>query len=159
MEAGGSVCYNPPRRTQSGGCFPAIREFDRVAAPPLPLFKEDLFLSAEGKRRKQVRLTTFENEPLARLAEQRLRDQGIPCLSRSLGGGPGLWGSAFNIPHEVLVYGSDVTKARDLLELPPLEIAERQAAGTGEANQPLDRRMLTAGVIIVVLVLFLALRL
>ena len=116
-------------------------------------------MSAEGKRRKQVRLTTFENEPLARLAEQRLRDQGIPCLSRSLGGGPGLWGSAFNIPHEVLVYGSDVTKARDLLELPPLEIAERQAAGTGEANQPLDRRMLTAGVIIVVLVLFLALRL
>ncbi len=115
-------------------------------------------MSAGGKRRKQVRLATFENEPLARLAEQRLRDQGIPCLSRALGGGPGLWGSSFNIPHEVLVYGSDVTRARDLLELPPLEIAERQAAGAGEANPPLDRRMLTAGVIIVVLVIFLALR-
>jgi hypothetical protein len=122
------------------------------------LFKEDLFLSAGRNRRKQVRLTTFENEPLARLAEQRLRDQGIPCLSRSLGAGPGLWGSSFNIPHEVLVYGSDVTRARDVLELPPLEIAERQAAGAGEANPPLDRRWVTAGVIIVVLVLLLALR-
>ena len=70
----------------------------------------------------------------------------------------GTLGSSFNIPHEVLVYGSDVTRARDLLELPPLEIAERQAAGAGEANPPLDRRMLTAGVIIVVLVIFLALR-
>ena len=158
MEAGGAVCYNPARHTSSGGCFPAVRGFDRVAAPPLALFKEDRFLSAGGKHRKQVRLATFENEPLARLAEQRLRDQGIPCLSRSLGGGPGLWGSSFNIPHEVLVYGSDVTRARDLLELPPLEIAERQAAGAGEANPPLDRRMLTAGVIIVVLVIFLALR-
>ena len=158
MEAGGAVWYNPARRTSSGGRFPAVRELDRVAAPPLPLFKEDLFLSAGEKRRKQVRLATFENEPLARLAEQRLRDQGIPCLSRSLGGGPGLWGSSFNIPHEVLVYGSDLTRARDLLELPPLEIAERQAAGAGEANPPVDRRMLTAGVIIVVLVIFLALR-
>ena len=115
-------------------------------------------MSAGKNRRKQVRLTTFENEPLARLAEQRLRDQGIPCLSRSLGAGPGLWGSSFNIPHEVLVYGSDVTRARDVLELPPLEIAERQAAGAGEASPPLDRRWVTAGVIIVVLVLLLALR-
>ena len=120
--------------------------------------KEERFLSAGGKRRKQVRLTTFANEPLARLAEQRLRDEGIPCLSRSLGGGPGLWGSAFNLPQEVLVYDSDVARARDLLELPPLEIAERQSRDAGGTNPLSDRRTLVAAVIIAIVVLVMALR-
>jgi hypothetical protein len=41
----------------------------------------------EGGREKQVRLTVFDNEPMARLAEQRLRQAGVLCYTRSLGGG------------------------------------------------------------------------
>ena len=70
-------------------------------------------------RDKQVRLTVFDNEPLARLAEQRLQQAGIPCFIRSLRGGPGLWGSAYNLPHDLLVYASDETPARELLDLVP----------------------------------------
>ncbi len=73
---------------------------------------------------KQVRLTVFDNEPMARLAEQRLRQQGIPCLTRCLRGGPGLWGSAYNLPHDLLVYESDETEAREVLELAPHEVIE-----------------------------------
>ena len=68
--------------------------------------------------RKQVRLTGFENEPMARLAEQRLWQSGIPCIIRSMRGGPGLWGSAYNLPHDLYVYEADLAKARELLELP-----------------------------------------
>ena len=77
-------------------------------------------------REKQVRLTIFDNEPMARLAEQRLQQEGIPCLIRSLQGGPGVWGSAFNLPHGLYVYQSDEMRARDVLDLPPLEIIERE---------------------------------
>ena len=66
---------------------------------------------------KQVQLTVFDNEPEARLAEQRLFQEGIPCVTRSLGGGPGLWGSAYNLPHGVYVYEKDTTRARELLGL------------------------------------------
>jgi len=68
--------------------------------------------------RKQVRLTGFDNEPMARLAEQRLWQSGIPCITRSLRGGPGLWGSAYNLPHDVYVYEADLANARELLDLP-----------------------------------------
>ncbi|PKB82189.1 MAG: hypothetical protein BZY88_04825 [SAR202 cluster bacterium Io17-Chloro-G9] len=100
----------------------------------------------------------FDNEPMARLAEQRLREQGIPCLTRSLRGGPGLWGSSFNLPHEILVFETDEMKARDLLELPPLEIAERQRGETGAAQQGLDRRLLITGVVIAFVVVALILQ-
>ena len=70
--------------------------------------------------RKQVRLTGFDNEPMARLAEQRLWQSGIPCITRSMRGGPGLWGSAYNLPHDIYVYEEDRAKARELLELPEL---------------------------------------
>ena len=69
------------------------------------------------RREKQVRLTVFNNEPMARLAEQRLRQIDIPCFIRCLRGGPGLWGSAYNLPHDLYVYASDETQARELLEL------------------------------------------
>ena len=61
--------------------------------------------------RKQVRLTGFDNEPLARLAEQRLWQSGIPCITRSMRGGPGLWGSAYNLPHDIYVYEADLFPA------------------------------------------------
>ena len=79
------------------------------------------------RREKQVRLTVFDNEPMARMAEQRLRQVGIPCVTRSLRGGPGLWGSAYNLPHDLLVSESDEIRARELLGLPPLDLAEREA--------------------------------
>ena len=75
---------------------------------------------------KQVRLTIFNNEPMVRLAEQRLRQAGIPCLSRALRGGPGLWGSAYNLPHDLYVYQEDEMRAREVLDLAPREIEERE---------------------------------
>ena len=66
---------------------------------------------------KQVQLTVFDNEPEARMAEQRLFQEGIPCVTKSLGGGPGLWGTAYNLPHGVYVHEEDATQARELLGL------------------------------------------
>ena len=67
--------------------------------------------------RKQVQLTVFDNEPEARMAEQQLFQEGIPCVTKSLGGGPGLWGTAYNLPHGVFVFEEDETKAREILGL------------------------------------------
>ena len=86
-------------------------------------------------REKQVRLTTFNNEPLARLAEQRLRQEGILCHIRSLQGGPGLWGSAYNLPHGLYIYQSDEMRAREVLDLTPLEVIEREEAESGVKRQ------------------------
>jgi len=66
---------------------------------------------------KQVQLTVFDNEPEARMAEQRLFQEGIPCVMKPLGGGPGLWGTAYNLPHGVYVFEEDVRRARELLDL------------------------------------------
>ena len=80
--------------------------------------------------RKQVSLRVFNNEPTARLAEQRLQVEGIPCLVRTLRGGPGLWGTAYNLPHDLLVYEEYETRARELLRVLPYE--EREPYQTGE---------------------------
>jgi hypothetical protein len=104
-------------------------------------------------RRKQVRLTTFNNEPLARLAEQRLQQEGIPCLVRSLQGGPGLWGSAYNLPHSLYVYQSDEMRAREVLDLTPLEIIERDCTEAGGGKTKL---WLLGIVITIVLALIIA---
>ncbi len=83
-------------------------------------------------RRKQVLLTMFPNEPLARMAAQRLDQEGIPSLVKSLHGGPGLWGSAFNLPHALYVYQDDAALSRTVLELPEDGAAEEnRPAGTG----------------------------
>ena len=84
------------------------------------------------RRRKQVSLTVFDNEPTARMAEQRLQLEGIPCLIRSLRGGPGLWGSAYNLPHDLLVYEGDEMRAQEVLEYVPQEILEREREQEGE---------------------------
>ena len=81
--------------------------------------------SQHQSRRKQIVLTVFNNEPLAHLAQQRLQQAGIPCLIRSRYGGPGLWGSAYNLPHALYVYDSDEAQARETLALP----------GTGQASE------------------------
>ena len=75
---------------------------------------------------KQVSLKVFDNEPTARMAEQRLNQEGIPCLVRCLRGGPGLWGTAFNLPHDLLVFEGDELQARYILEIPLQEISERE---------------------------------
>jgi len=85
---------------------------------------------------KQVRLTIFENEPVARMAEQRLQLEGIPSMIRPLQGGPGLWGSAYNLPHGLYVFQSDAIWAKDVLELPPSEIVER---AEGDASSGASR--------------------
>ena len=80
--------------------------------------------------RKQVSLTVFNNEPTVRLAEQRLQAEGIPCLVRALRGGPGLWGTAYNLPHDLIVYEEDETRARKVLQVVPPE--ERYPYQKGE---------------------------
>lgn len=101
---------------------------------------------------KQIQLTMFNNEPMARLAEQRLRLEGIPSLIRSSHGGPGLWGSAYNLPHGLYVFQSDEMQARDILDLAPLEIAERDQADGSELDHR-NRAWIIVAVIAIVLVL------
>ena len=106
-----------------------------------------------GRRReKQVRLTAFDNEPMARLAEQRLQQVSIPCIIRSLRGGPGLWGSAYNLPHDLYVFLSDEEQAREVLELGLLEPEEE---GEQQASPKPNLGLLLLGALIGVLFLLL----
>ena len=107
--------------------------------------------SPNRSRQKQIRLTVFDNEPTARLAEQRLGQEGIPCVTRVLGGGPGLWGSSYNIPHGLYVYQEDEMRAREVLQLTPEEVLERE----GYEQQP--PRQFRLWLILVVVALSLAL--
>lgn len=90
----------------------------------------------DPRNKKQIKLTILENEPLARLAEQRLRQENIPCVVRSLGVGPGGWGVATNLPHAIYVKASDEMSARDVLELAPAEIAERDDSPSRVPQRP-----------------------
>ena len=104
--------------------------------------------TSHRRRQKQVRLTVFDNEPMARLAEQRLRQSGIPCIIRSLRGGPGLWGSAYNLPHDLYVFEDDQALSRQLLNLE--EFAEEE--GEGQPRQFSAGFWLALAVIVAVLV-------
>ena len=75
---------------------------------------------------RQVRLTVYQNESLARLAEQRLNQQLIGCVVRSLGAGSGGLGVATNLPHALYVLAEEEMRAREVLNIPPAEIAERE---------------------------------
>lgn len=103
-------------------------------------------------REKQVRLTVFDNEPMARLAEQRLGHVGIPCLIRPLRGGPGLWGSAYNMPHDLLVYESDAAHAREVLDLEPAPEYDPEGAQDSASR----RGSTMAGAVLVVGLLVMA---
>ena len=104
------------------------------------------------RRENQVRLTGFNNEPMARLAEQRLRQMGIPCFIRSLRGGPGLWGSAYNLPHDLFVFESDETQARDVLDLAPLESLSQEDQAYRRGSTP-NLWLVLAGAVLAVLLL------
>ena len=105
-------------------------------------------MTSSSRRGKQVRLTGFNNEPMAKLAEQILREEGIPCFTRSLHGGPGLWGSAYNLPHDISVYEEDEVRAREVLELPPLDPDQKDARETAESGR--DRRLLILGIAVAI---------
>ena len=100
------------------------------------------------RSRTQVKLTVFENEPLARMAEQRLLQEAIPCVVRSLDAGPGGWGSASNLPHAIYVTAAEEMRARQVLDLAPAEIGERE----GASPQPTYRVSLPVVVILIVTV-------
>ena len=113
--------------------------------------------SPTPRRGRQVRVTVFDNEPMARLAEQRLRQMGIPCVVRSLRGGPGLWGSAYNLPHDLVVSESDAEQAREVLGLEPEGLPLNATDTTsGESERPSPSLVSTlAGVAVVVVLLVL----
>ena len=94
----------------------------------------------------QVRLTVVENEPLAHLTRLRLREERIPCVVRSLGAGPGGWGVATNQPHAIYVNSVDEMRAREVLDLPPAEITERE----GTPSQPMRRLPMPVIVLLII---------
>lgn len=103
--------------------------------------------------RKQVSLRVYDNEPTVRMAEQRLQLEGIPCLVRSLRGGPGLWGTAYNLPHDLLVYEGDEARARDILKIVPREEREGEQLSEmrGEQrSQLMPQWMVTATIVAIV---------
>ena len=103
--------------------------------------------------RKQVSLRVYDNEPTARMAEQRLQLEGIPCLVRSLRGGPGLWGTAYNLPHDLLVYEGDEARAQDILKIVPREEREGEQLSEmrGEQrSQLMPQWMVTATIVAIV---------
>ena len=103
--------------------------------------------------RKQVSLMVYDNEPTARMAEQRLNLEGVPCLVKSLGGGPGLWGTAYNLSHDLLVYEGDEMRAREILEIPPQEIAEREFSAGYDREKPaqvMPQWLVTLTIVVVV---------
>ena len=107
----------------------------------------------QERARKQVRLRVYDNEPTARMAEQRLQLEGIPCLVRSLRGGPGLWGTANNLPHDLLVYEGDEARARDILKIVPREEREGEQLSEmrGEQrSQLMPQWMVTATIVAIV---------
>jgi hypothetical protein len=60
---------------------------------------------------EQVRVAVFENEPLARLWQQRLQGEDIPCMLRSLGVGSGAWGGNSFVPQGLYVFSRDRQRA------------------------------------------------
>ena len=111
---------------------------------------------ARDRRRggKQVRLAVFNNEPMVRLAEQRLQQAGIPCMSRCLRGGPGLWGSAYNLPHDLFGYEADESQAREVLELAPRETLASEEQ-THPHDSPQNLWLVLAGAVLTVVFLLI----
>ena len=95
----------------------------------------------------RVTIAVFEGEPLARLAAQRLQEEGIPCLAQPLGVGPGGWGLAANLSYALYVLPVDEARARDVLEvLPP------PAEGSNGWPEGQQRRW-SAGILVLLLVI------
>ena len=73
---------------------------------------------------KTVTLEVYSSEPLARMAAGRLELEGIQCMVRAVGIGPGGWGVAANVPHGLDAWEDDAVLAREILELMPAEIED-----------------------------------
>ena len=99
--------------------------------------------------RKQVSLRVFNNEPTARMAEQRLQMEGIPCLVKPLRGGPGLWGTAYNLPHDLLVYEENEARASEVLQILPRAVQESYQESEGESSL-MPPRVFTATIVAIV---------
>ena len=113
-----------------------------------------MFREPEGK---QVSLKVFDNEPTARMAEQRLNLEGVRCLVKSLRGGPGLWGTAYNLPHDLLVHESDEMQARDILKIPPNEVIEQQLgfdSGYEKPSPVISQWRISITIVVVALIAF-----
>ena len=82
------------------------------------------------------------------MAEQRLKMEGIPCLVKSLQGGAGLWGTAYNLPHDLLVYEEDEARAREILQVLPRE--EREPYQEGEEPSPLMPQWMVPATIVAI---------
>ena len=80
---------------------------------------------------KTVTLEVFQSEPLARMAAHRLEAEGIRCMVRAVGVGPGGWGLAANVPHALDTWEEDAVAAREILNLMPAEIEERTRGPVG----------------------------
>ena len=89
-----------------------------------------------SRNKAQIKLTVFENEPLARLAEQRLQQESIPCLVRCLDAGAGGWGVANNLPHAIYVKAGDQMRAHQVLDLLPAEIGEMEWQSSRPTYRP-----------------------
>lgn len=89
-----------------------------------------------GRPASTIQLTVMASEPLARLAEQRLQHEGIRCMVRALGAGLGGWGTAANLPYGLYVKEADEMRARQVLDLAPREIVERET----EDDAPVSSR-------------------
>ena len=61
-------------------------------------------------------LASAPNEPIARMWEQILLDEGVPVLVRAAGPGIGGWGSAATFEHELYVLRHDLERARRIME-------------------------------------------
>ena len=80
---------------------------------------------------KTVTLEVYSSEPLAHMAAGRLELEGIQCMVRAVGVGPGGWGVAANVPHALDTWEGDAVLAREILELMPAEIDERMRETAG----------------------------
>ena len=84
------------------------------------------------------------------MAEQRLHMEGIPCLIRSLRGGHGLWGTTYNLPHDLLVYEEDQIRASEVLGVAVREKDE-------EFSSRIPLWMVIVGITAIVLIITFAL--
>ena len=105
---------------------------------------------------KQVSLMVYDNEPTVRMAEQRLNLEGIPCLVKSLGGGPGLWGTSYNLLHDLLVYERDLIRAREILKISLDDLGEKESFSQCEPPAPdnvINHRVITFTISVIVIFL------
>lgn len=61
-------------------------------------------------------LISAPNEPIARMWEDILRDEGIPVLVRPGGPGAGGWGSVATFEHDLYVRPDDLARARQVMD-------------------------------------------